>query len=317
VSVERGVDPAGLALVAFGGAGPLHACALAESLGMAAVIVPAAAGVLSAVGLLVSRRRAEQVRSWPTPGDAGGLDGVLAELAASVLAELGDPTATVSTFLDCRYAGQSHELRVASVDEFPDEHERRNGFRRQDGTPVEVVALRAVAEGAIMVAHNASFENGFLGAELERAGGAWGLPRLCTVRLSQRLHGAVGRDLAVLVAAHAVGHGDEHAAVLRARARRGAVAVPPARLGALRHASHGIPLCEHALGVARAFARPDHDEAAIGQGGDLGAALVSIGVAVDREFIAAGQAGSPGYVTGQPDIEHGQQIVGIVAAVGG
>ncbi len=49
-------------------------------------------------------------------------------------------------------------------------------------------ALRAVAEGAIMVAHNASFENGFLGAELERAGGAWGLPRLCTVRLSQRLH---------------------------------------------------------------------------------------------------------------------------------
>jgi N-methylhydantoinase A/oxoprolinase/acetone carboxylase beta subunit len=148
VSVERGADPAGLALVAFGGAGPLHACALAESLGMAAVIVPAAAGVLSAVGLLVSRRRAEQVRSWPTPGDAGGLDGVLAELAASVLAELGDPTATVSTFLDCRYAGQSHELRVASVDEFPDEHERRNGFRRQDGTPVEVVALRAVAEGA-------------------------------------------------------------------------------------------------------------------------------------------------------------------------
>jgi 5-oxoprolinase (ATP-hydrolysing) len=73
---------------------------------------------------------------------------VLAELAASVLAELGDPTATVSTFLDCRYAGQSHELRVASVDGFPVEHEQRNGYRRQDGTPVEVVALRAVAEGA-------------------------------------------------------------------------------------------------------------------------------------------------------------------------
>ncbi len=50
VSVERGVDPRGLALVAFGGAGPLHACALAEALGMPAVIVPARAGVLSAVG---------------------------------------------------------------------------------------------------------------------------------------------------------------------------------------------------------------------------------------------------------------------------
>ena len=52
VSVERGVDPRGLALVAFGGAGPLHACALADALGMPAVIVPARAGVLSAVGIL-------------------------------------------------------------------------------------------------------------------------------------------------------------------------------------------------------------------------------------------------------------------------
>ncbi len=148
VSVERGVDPAGLALVAFGGAGPLHACALAESLGMAAVVVPAAAGVLSAVGLLVSRRRAERVRSWATPADTAGLDDALAALAAAARAELGDPAATVTTWLDCRYAGQSHELRVATVDDFPAEHARRNGYRRDDGTPVEVVALRAVAEGA-------------------------------------------------------------------------------------------------------------------------------------------------------------------------
>jgi N-methylhydantoinase A/oxoprolinase/acetone carboxylase beta subunit len=148
VSVERGVDPAGLALVAFGGAGPLHACALAESLGMAAVVVPGAAGVLSAVGLLVSRRRAERVRSWPTPGDTTGLDDSLAQLSADALADLRDPSATVTTWLDCRYAGQSHELRVATVGDFPAEHERRNGYRRQDGTPVEVVAVRAVAEGA-------------------------------------------------------------------------------------------------------------------------------------------------------------------------
>jgi N-methylhydantoinase A/oxoprolinase/acetone carboxylase beta subunit len=81
VSVERGVDPRGLALVAFGGAGPLHACALAEALGMPAVIVPARAGVLSAVGLLTAPRRRDVVRSWPTPAAHGGLDAALVELA--------------------------------------------------------------------------------------------------------------------------------------------------------------------------------------------------------------------------------------------
>src|SRR5439155_13638719 len=74
VTVERGVDPAGLALVAFGGAGPLHACALAEALNMAAVIVPPRAGVLSAVGLLCSPRQRELVRSWPDPAERDGID---------------------------------------------------------------------------------------------------------------------------------------------------------------------------------------------------------------------------------------------------
>ena len=150
VSVERGVDPAGLALVAFGGAGPLHACAIADELGMAAVVVPAAAGVLSAVGLLVSPRRVDRVRSWPTPGDLGGLDEALADLAAEAVAEVGPGSGpvTVTTSVDVRYAGQSHELRVPRPADFPAEHERRNGFVRDDGTPVEVVALRASAESA-------------------------------------------------------------------------------------------------------------------------------------------------------------------------
>src|SRR5207244_4327509 len=65
VSVERGVDPRGLALVAFGGAGPLHACALADALGMPAVVVPPRAGVLSAVGLLSASRQVDVVVSWP------------------------------------------------------------------------------------------------------------------------------------------------------------------------------------------------------------------------------------------------------------
>jgi N-methylhydantoinase A/oxoprolinase/acetone carboxylase beta subunit len=137
VTVERGVDPRGLALVAFGGAGPLHACALAEALGIAAVVVPPRAGVLSAVGLLSSPVQRDVVRSWPTPGDHHGLDDALAALAA----EAGP--GEVETALDCRYAGQSHELTVPTVAAFPDEHRRRNGYVRD--APVEVVALRARA----------------------------------------------------------------------------------------------------------------------------------------------------------------------------
>ena len=147
VSVERGVDPAGLALVAFGGAGPLHACALADALGAPVVIVPAAAGVLSAVGLLTAPRRREVVRSWPTPGDHHGLAVALADLAAEArgLLDAGPAaTVTVATAVDCRYRGQSHELRVPAVADFPSAHRLRNGYERP-GDPVEVTALRAVA----------------------------------------------------------------------------------------------------------------------------------------------------------------------------
>ena len=80
VSVEQGVDPRGLALVAFGGAGPLHACGLAEALGITTVIVPPRAGVFSAVGVLCSPRQREIVRSWAHPLDPDGLDDALAAL---------------------------------------------------------------------------------------------------------------------------------------------------------------------------------------------------------------------------------------------
>ncbi len=158
VSVARGVDPRELALVAFGGAGPLHACALAEALGMPAVIVPPRAGVLSAVGLLCSPVQHDVVRSWPTPRDHAGLEAALDEMAERARAELGGQVASlghgdgpdageeveVETALDCRYAGQSHELTVPAVAEFAPEHRRRNGFDRPEA-PVEVVALRARA----------------------------------------------------------------------------------------------------------------------------------------------------------------------------
>ncbi len=144
VTVERGVDPSALALVAFGGAGPLHACAVAAALGMAAVVVPPRAGVLSAVGLLCSPRQRDLVRSWPTPADHDGLAEAAAALVGEARAAVGGNDAEVTTSFDCRYAGQSHELTVPSPDDFPAEHRRRNGYARP-GAPIEVVAIRARA----------------------------------------------------------------------------------------------------------------------------------------------------------------------------
>ena len=144
VSVERGVDPRDLALVAFGGAGPLHACALADALDMPAVVVPARAGVLSAVGLMTAPRRRDLVRSWASPADHTGLPDALAALADQARSLVAAGAVTVTTALDCRYRGQSHELTVPAIGAFHDEHRRRNGYSRPDD-PVEVVAIRATA----------------------------------------------------------------------------------------------------------------------------------------------------------------------------
>jgi N-methylhydantoinase A/oxoprolinase/acetone carboxylase beta subunit len=126
VSVDEGLDPRDFALVAFGGAGPLHACELAEELGMAAVLVPAAAGVLSALGLVAADERRDAVRSYVTAlGEAG-------ELPAAGEADL-------------RYAGQSFELTVplgpGLEERFHDAHEERYGYA-YPGRSVELVAVR-------------------------------------------------------------------------------------------------------------------------------------------------------------------------------
>jgi N-methylhydantoinase A/oxoprolinase/acetone carboxylase beta subunit len=146
VTIARGVDPRRCALVAFGGAGPLHAVALAEALGMRRVVVPARAGVLSAVGVLGSPLQRDVVRSWPTPHDHSALD-VAREALAAEAASLVGGDAQAETHLECRYAGQSHELVVSTVDDFHGVHERRNGYSRP-GAPIEVVALRATARRA-------------------------------------------------------------------------------------------------------------------------------------------------------------------------
>jgi len=139
VTVARGVDPRGLALVAFGGAGPLHACAVADALGMRAVVIPPRAGVCSAAGLLCAPKAREIVHTY----SGGSLSEAFARVEREARARVGDD-AVVTTSVDCRYVGQSHELTVASPDAFPAEHERRNGHVRP-GAPVEVIAVRARA----------------------------------------------------------------------------------------------------------------------------------------------------------------------------
>ena len=126
VSVERGHDPRDFALVAFGGAGPLHACPLAEELEIGTVLVPAAAGVLSALGLVASEERRDRVVPYVRP-----------------LAEVADLPPEGAA--DLRYAGQSFELTVpiqpGLAEAFHGAHEERYGYADR-GREVELVAVR-------------------------------------------------------------------------------------------------------------------------------------------------------------------------------
>ncbi|MFN2469098.1 MAG: hydantoinase/oxoprolinase family protein [Gaiellaceae bacterium] len=127
VSVERGHDPREFVLVAFGGAGPLHACELAEELEIPAVLIPEAAGVLSALGLAAGEERRDRVRSFVGPLEQAG-----------ELPEEGEA--------DLRYAGQSFELTVPlgagdPAEAFHRLHEERYGYADR-GRALELVAVR-------------------------------------------------------------------------------------------------------------------------------------------------------------------------------
>jgi N-methylhydantoinase A len=148
VSVERGIDPRELTLVAFGGAGGMHACALAENLGMERILVPEAAGVLSALGLAVGATRRDHVRAVLRRLRDVDLTPEFEELARQ--AEVDLPGAELRRFADCRYTGQSHELTVPADGSdgpggaFSAEHLRRYGYVL-DPEDVEVTAIRVVA----------------------------------------------------------------------------------------------------------------------------------------------------------------------------
>jgi N-methylhydantoinase A len=162
VWIEQGADPRQGYLVAFGGAGGLHATALARRLDMAGVIVPPYAGVFSALGLLLSPPRADAARSVRIE-DGERLDTEIAAVTATAeqrLASGGSEVESTLTYGDVRYRGQSHETTVpyavgdgwdVLLQRFHRLHRDRNGFARP-GDPVEVVTVRAESTGRALLA---------------------------------------------------------------------------------------------------------------------------------------------------------------------
>lgn len=158
VSIEEGADPRQAVLVAFGGAGGLHASALARQLGMRAAAIPPMGGVFSALGLLMTPPRVDVARSVdPTRPDTArhALVEVKSMAGERFGSDHGKGPERVRCSVDMRYAGQAHEINVAAdpiessetvETRFHSTHAERNGFSRSD-YPVEIVTVRAVAEG--------------------------------------------------------------------------------------------------------------------------------------------------------------------------
>ena len=161
-TIQKGHDPREFTLVAFGGAGPMHAAEVAESLGTTEVLVPPYPGITAATGLLTSDLKYDQMRTvFMVEGavDADTIDRSLVEISAELSDRLaGDGVAAVdirvNAGLDCRYVGQGYELRVPlpdgrftpqAFDDFRRLHEQEYGHAFP--SPVEVVNLRVTAVG--------------------------------------------------------------------------------------------------------------------------------------------------------------------------
>ncbi|HET8954750.1 MAG TPA: hydantoinase/oxoprolinase family protein [Solirubrobacterales bacterium] len=159
VTVERGIDPRRFALLPFGGAGPMHAAAIAAELGIETVLCPRAGGVLSALGLCASERRRDTARTVMLSGGELSGERIAAEVAAMVAeagAGLGAEAEAQVTY-KLRYAGQAFELPVPGpgdpdpaelVEGFERAHEERYGHRDPEGEVVLVdVDLSMVVPG--------------------------------------------------------------------------------------------------------------------------------------------------------------------------
>jgi N-methylhydantoinase A len=155
VSVERGLDPCDFTLVAFGGAGPLHGCSLAELLGVSCVLIPPAPGVLCAEGLLAAGLKAEFSRTMPRPDQWDEAAGVFASLEAEAhdwlaAEQVAERNRMIARVVLLRYAGQGAELAIvwqggadAARQAFAASHQALNGFILD--APVELVTLRVEA----------------------------------------------------------------------------------------------------------------------------------------------------------------------------
>jgi N-methylhydantoinase A len=159
ITVRRGVDPREYALLAFGGAGPLHGAQIAAELGMSRVLCPRASGVLAALGLVVSERRRDVQRSVFLSGGSltrSAIAEVVSELGEQARSALGEPEAGVEVIYELRYRGQSFELPIAApVTATPDElrrafeaeHEQRYGYT-DSAQGLELVTIRVTAATA-------------------------------------------------------------------------------------------------------------------------------------------------------------------------
>ncbi|HET9110235.1 MAG TPA: hydantoinase/oxoprolinase family protein [Ktedonobacterales bacterium] len=161
ISVQRGYDPRACTLVAFGGAGPLHACELAASLRIPRVLIPPVAGVLSALGMLAADIIKDYVRTimLPLTGSDDVIAAALARLAEQGRHDLsGEDCAEeriiIERALDLRYMGQSYELTVPFDEEadmasaFHRAHAQRFGYS-DEREPVQVVNVRVKARGRV------------------------------------------------------------------------------------------------------------------------------------------------------------------------
>jgi N-methylhydantoinase A len=156
ITVERGVDPRRYALLAFGGAGPLHAAAVADELGIGTIVCPRASGVLAALGLIVAPRRRDAQRTVLLSGDELSQDEIskaVEELGDQARQALDEPEAELSAVYELRYGGQAFELQVEAGlaptsqelrEAFEAEHEERYGYRDPD-QELELVTVRVAA----------------------------------------------------------------------------------------------------------------------------------------------------------------------------
>jgi len=187
VSVKRGRDPRDYALLAFGGAGPLHACYLAEWLGMEKILIPPSPGVTSAYGLLLTDVRIDQVHTDVQRDDKINMSRVQAnyqQLQEKVTTRLKSEgfdknSSIMEYFVDVRYAGQAYEIRChinantlkneskfrESLEQFHERHQDLYGYSYKNREAIEIVNLGVTGMGLLTRPKVPTFEKHLLPIE--------------------------------------------------------------------------------------------------------------------------------------------------------